>query len=152
MNYLHSILSLITLVFITTGCSENDCVALLAPLHSLEEQYGCSNTAREMQIDLQDDFTLIHSQEEFEFLVTGTCQPQIDFDSYTLLIGKKGLISGNDSIEYAQDYNCNTGHLTITVTFYQNLTDEAPNLTWHVLLHGNIQNEMLSVITSVVEP
>lgn len=133
-------------------CTETDCEALLAPLTDLEQQYGCSDTKVLMDIDLQDDWMLIDNQAEYDNLVSGTCQPEINFDYFTLLIGKKNLISGNDRIEYDQTYHCNNGILTITFTFIQNETDEAPNLTYHVLIPGKPYKSGLRVEHKVIEP
>ena len=153
MKNLYSLLFILPLLAFTNTCTDTEeCLALLAPLHNLEEQYGCVDTKKMMDIDLTDEFQLIYDQAEFDSLVTGTCQPEINFDAYTLLIGKKALISGNDRIEYDQEYDCNTGHHDITVTFYQNFTDEAPNLTYHVLMHGKINRDKLSLRTVVIEP
>jgi hypothetical protein len=57
----------------------------------------------------------------------------IDFGTYDLIIGKRGLRTGNILISYELIENCETNVLTLTVTFLQNETLEAPNLTYHVL-------------------
>ncbi len=106
---------------------------LLLP-NSLEEVYGCSDT-RYMEVDLSEDYALVRSQEEFESLVTGEgCSPEIDFTKYDLVIGKKGLTSGNTSIDYELGYTCNPGELLLQVTFNQNGFTEAPNITYHALI------------------
>ncbi len=115
---------------------------------SLEEEYGCVNTKYQIQIDLVDDFAIIHSQAAYNDLVTGICQPEIDFNTYDLVIGKKGLTSGNDTITYQLIENCNTNNLELKVSFHQNITTEAPNLTYHALIAklGDEQNLNVEII------
>ena len=86
-----------------------------------------------MDIDLSDNFMIIRNQLDFTEFVTGSCHPSIDFSTYDLVIGKKGLTSGNESIEYELIENCETGNLNLKVTFFQNITTVAPNLTYHAL-------------------
>ena len=115
---------------------EADCLQtdiLLVPT-SLELEYGCSDT-RYLEVDLSEDYALVGSQEEFEVLVTGeSCRPEIDFGTYDLVIGKKALSSGNSYIGYDLGYTCTRGELLLKVTFYQNLTTVAPNITYHALI------------------
>jgi hypothetical protein len=87
-----------------------------------------------MEIDLSETFTVIRSSEDFNVRVTGSCNPEIDFEKYDLIIGKKGLTSGNVSIEYDFRTDCENNRSLLTVTFYQNITTVAPNLTFHVLV------------------
>ena len=129
---------LLLVLVICIGCSQKDddknsCEDILVPFTSLEAEYGCKNTPYETEINLDDTFTVISSQEVFDALVFGTCDPTIDFDSYDLIIGKRGLRNGNISISYELIENCETNVLTLTVLFLQNATLEAPNLTYHVL-------------------
>jgi len=101
---------------------------------SLEIEYGCINTKYQMDIDLSENFMIVRNQLGFTEFVTGSCQPTIDFSTYSLVIGKKGFVNGNNSIEYVLVENCNTGNQNLTVTFNQNETTEAPNLTYHALI------------------
>ena len=126
------------LCIICVGCQQKDddsasCEDLVVPFTSLEAEYGCTNTPYQTEINLDNTFTVISSQEVFDALVFGTCTPTIDFDTYDLIIGKNGLRNGNISISYELIENCETNVLTLTVTFLQNVTLEAPNLTYHVL-------------------
>ena len=125
-------------LIILIGCKQNDddtdaCEDILVPFTSLEAEYGCTNTPYETEINLDDTYTVIRSQEVFDALVSGTCLPTIDFGAYDLIIGKRGLRTGNISISYELIENCETNVLTLTVTFLQNETLESPNLTYHVL-------------------
>ena len=129
---------LLLLIINCIGCSKKDddksqCEDLIVPYTSLEMEYGCSNTPYETNINLDDTYTVIRSQEVFDALVSGSCSPTIDFNTYDLIIGKKGLRNGNIAISYELIEDCETNVLTLTVTFLQNATLEAPNLTYHVL-------------------
>jgi hypothetical protein len=112
----------------------NDCTDTVINTTSLENEYGCTNTKYQMDIDLSDNYMIVRNQLDFTEFVTGSCQPSIDFLKYDLVIGKKGLTSGNESIEYELIENCETGNLNLLVTFFQNIATVAPNLTYHVLI------------------
>jgi hypothetical protein len=70
---------ILPLIFIIcVGCSQKDddrnsCEDILVPVTSLEAEYGCTSTPFEMEINLEDTFTVIRSQEVFDVLVFGTC-------------------------------------------------------------------------------
>lgn len=127
------------------SCNNDDCENSILTVTDLETEYGCENTKYQMDIDLSDDFTIIRSQSDFDNLVTGSCQPTINFSIYDLVIGKKGLSNGNTSINYQLTEDCNTGNLKLHVTFNQNETTEAPNLTYHALLPKMGDEQKLNV-------
>lgn len=135
-----SVLSLLCLLLLTS-CQkdlddEADCLqtGLLILPSFLETEYGCSDT-RHLEVNLSEDYALVRSQQEFETLVTGeSCRPEIDFERFDLVIGKKGLSSGNSSIGYDFGSTCTRGELLLKVTFYQNLATVAPNITYHALI------------------
>jgi len=129
------ILTIISLI-ILTSCSNDDdagCFVSDVDFTNLEAAYSCENTKNLVEIDLVDTFTLINSLAEYDAQVSGPCMPQIDFDIYTLIIGKQNLANGNTSISYDYINDCATNTNTLTVTFNQNETAQAPNLTYHIL-------------------
>ena len=101
---------------------------------NLESKYGCVDTKRQMQIDLLNDFKIIRTQIDFDSLVSGNCNPNINFITYDLLIGKKGLANGNDTIYYELIENYETENLNLKVNFINNMSMIAPNLTYHSLI------------------
>lgn len=111
----------------------------------LEALYNCPDTRFTMDINLKDTFTLIRDQQSFDKLVTGNCKPSIDFNSYNLIIGKKILFSGNESIQYDLKESLDKKSLNINVIFFQNITSVISNITYHVLIpkHYNIENTFL---------
>lgn len=129
-------LFILTTLMVLTSCSNNDdpgCFISEVDFTNLEAAYSCENTKNLVEINLKDTHTIINTQAEFDAQISGPCMPQIDFDIYTLIIGKKGLANGNLSISYDYINNCATDTNTLTVTFNQNATTEAPNLTYHIL-------------------
>lgn len=135
---------------ICVGCPQKDddrisCEDIIVSFTSLEAEYGCTNTQYQTEINLEDIFTVIRSQEVFDVLVSGSCTPNIDFNVYDLIIGKQGLRNGNISISYELIEDCETNVLTLTVTFLQNVTFETPNLTYHVLTAKLADVEALEV-------
>lgn len=141
------ITAILLVAFMFFSCSNDDqCSPITIDITSLEDEYGCVNTPYQMDIDLSEEFLIIRSQDVFDNLVTGTCTPQIDFDAFDLLIGKKGLPNGFDSIDYdGLVKNCDNGQLYLTITFVLNATTEAPNATYHALVPKLQANETINV-------
>ena len=128
-------LIILALVLVTSCKSDDDsCTDTIINTTSLEDEYGCTNTKNQVEIDLSENHTIIRNQLDYTDLVTGDCQPTIDFLLYDLVIGKKGLSTGNISIVYELTEDCETGNKNLTVTFNQDETTVAPNLTYHSLI------------------
>ncbi|QNJ97565.1 hypothetical protein [Constantimarinum furrinae] len=139
------LLILMLVVILSCNGDDDSCTPGIVEITSLEAEYGCVNTKNEMEINLSDDFVIITSQSDFDSQVTGSCQPDINFSIYDLVIGKKALTSGNTSITYELLRNCDTQIQTLTVTFVQNATTEAPNLTYHALIPKLENGQVLEV-------
>lgn len=150
--------TIFVLLFLTTVCSafkcskeEVDAPCSSGPivLKSLETQYGCTNTPMQMHISLSNTYRLINTQAEFNSLVSGSCLPNIDFNQYTLLIGKQGLTSGLQTINYSATKDCTTGGYFVNVSITRGLTANAPNITYHVLLPKITNPSLVRVNTTV---
>lgn len=124
------------LLVLVVGCSQEDdpgCFVSDVAFTNLEAEYDCEDTKNTLEIDLQDTFTVIDTQERFDALVTGPCLPTIDFETYSLIVGKQALANGNTTISYDYSNDCATNTYTLSVTFNQNDTLKASNLTYHIL-------------------
>lgn len=133
MKYRILIISIL-LVGIFSCNKDDECTDTILNTTSMEIEYDCTNTKYQMDIELSENFMIIRNQLDFTEFVSGDCQPEIDFSVYDLIIGKKGLANGNNSIEYELVQGCETGNQKLIVTFNQNETTEAPNLTYHALI------------------
>ena len=152
MRTIINFITAVSLIFAMQSCSnDDDCTPAILAITSLENEYGCMDTPWQMHIDLSEDFAIIRSQSVFDDLVTGTCMPQIDFEAFDLLIGKKGLTNGFDTINYDGIVkNCDDNLLYLTVTFVLNSTTVAPNATYHVLMPKLEENETVNVTIVVI--
>ncbi len=145
------------LLFFTTVCyaftcnkasTEAGCTPTSLAVKTLETEYGCTNTAMQLGINLSDTFTIIESQTQFTTLVSG-CTPNVDFSQYSLLIGKKRLNGGLQSISYELKDECANGYV-LNVKFTKSLASNAPNVTYHVLLPKLSNNKPVTVNTAVL--
>ena len=53
------------------SCGDDDdtnCEDTIVNLTSIETEYGCTNTPYQLDVNLQDDFTILSSQDAFEAL------------------------------------------------------------------------------------
>src|SRR5690606_38237370 len=100
-------------------------------------------------LEISDDFIVIKEQTDFNSRVTGNCNPDIDFSTFDLIIGKQQLTSGNESIDYQLTENCNTGNYVLEVTFNQNIATVAPNLTYHRLIPKLPEGKEITVTTEI---
>jgi len=144
--------TLVMILFVFISCNDDDeCSDSDITITSLENEYGCIETKYQMEIELINDYTIIKNQSDFDSLVTGSCQPTIDFDMYDLAIGKKGLLSGNDTIAYDLEEDCESGDQTLTVTFNQNPTAQAPDLTYHALIPKLGNGQELTIVIEIID-
>jgi len=146
-----SIIVLFSFICINSCSNDDECSPVIIEITSLEDEYSCVNTSSQMDIDLSEQFIIIRSQVVFDNLVTGSCMPDIDFEAYDLLIGKRGLPNGIENITYdGLVKNCENGQLSLTVTFTLNATTEAPNATYHALVPKLDANDIINVTIIVI--
>lgn len=142
--------SLIALAFYSCNDEDNSqCNPQEIAVKSLETEYGCSNTKYVLYNIVQgDNFIIIRNQQDFDqFTDDINCRPQIDFENYDLILGKKQLTTGNESIEYQLIEDCNGKKLT--VTFVQNETLFAPTLIYHALIPKLGATETIEVVAVI---
>lgn len=116
---------------VITACEEKEdpCVNEVIITRSLEELYGCTNTMHDMEIDLVDDYVIISSQSVFDHLIAGTCQPEIDFSNFDLIIGKQSSTTITH-IDYKYTWLCNEDVFQLEVKMY------------HPVYHNDILNQV----------
>ncbi|UOQ55529.1 hypothetical protein [Hymenobacter cellulosivorans] len=132
-----------------TKCGVEPCTSTPVAVKSLESEYGCRDTKRQLDINLNQTYTVIRNQADFDRLVTGDCHPLIDFSAYDLIIGKKGLSSGTSGITYTYQRDCATNRPSLHVAFGRSITTEAPNLTYHALVPKLAAEEQVTVEVEV---
>jgi hypothetical protein len=103
-------------------------------VNNLETIYGCKNTNNSLKYNSSDEYKIIRTQQEFIDLTEGDCQPQIDFQKYDLLIGKKKLTSGTHSIQYNMYYSCDRETPVLNITFIQNVLTVISEPTYNALI------------------
>ena len=139
---------LLGLIVIFYSCENNnsndDCGDTTVESFSLEEVYGCVNTKYQLDINLVENFAIITNQSEFDQLISGSCNPSINFSIYDLVIGKKGLESGIASITYFLIQDCDDNY-KLEVLMNTNETTEAPNITYHRLIPKLAQDQTIDV-------
>jgi len=145
LKFLYLILCATFLFSCSLDDDNQDCTDLVVITNSLETQYGCTNTPFQIDINLTEDFTVISSQQEYDDLVTGTCDVDIDFAVYDLVIGKKGLPNGVEVINYRLIQNCDTDILYLEVLITTDATAIAPNITYHRLIPKLSASQEVSV-------
>lgn len=140
----YRVLPIVVILFASACSITGPCLDKDIQFENLETLYGCHHTVYQMDADLEEDYVIISSQKEFEELVSGSCQPEIDFESYNLLLGKKHLSSAVSKVDYNVRLDCK-GEYQVTVTFYQTWLAEAPNATYHVLIPKKVDTSKISV-------
>lgn len=136
--------SIITVFFFLSSCNENkkmDCTDTIIEVNHLENEYGCTD----VDVNLSDTYMIITSPLDYSEFVNANCELDIDFDTYELVIGKKGLTNGLSSIEYELVENCETENQNLKITFHLNDTTEAPNITYNALIPKLSDNQELHV-------
>ena len=133
----------VILLFTFSSCDndENICNNTTINVSQLETKNGCTNVS----IDLTETYMIIKNQLDFSEFVNATCQSEIDFSTYDLVIGRKGLTNGLSSIEYKLTEFCETGDQTLDIIINLNETTESPNITYNALIPKLRENQELTV-------
>lgn len=128
------ILKLILIITIFMGsCAEDDCQSGSIDIKELDE-FGCLNAQLTMMVDSPNEFDLIRSQDEYNQLVSGTCEPQINWQEYDLIAGRISFDKTVDSVSKRLTKDCFNNQLTLRIEF--NLSDmEIPTaINFHALI------------------
>jgi len=132
------------------SCSKKDnCKEELLTIKHFETENGCINTRFSLQIDLNNECTIIRSKDTYDSKVTGICHPSIDFTIYDLVIGKQSTGNFNDTILYDLSRTCPEKSLTLTVDVIQSDLTQPSTVTYHALIPKLSDEENLNVIINV---
>ncbi|RSK47045.1 hypothetical protein [Hymenobacter rigui] len=129
----------------TCGGDPQPCTDTPVTVTSLEKEYGCTDTRRQLTTNLNQTYTIIRNQADFDRLVTGNCHPQIDFTKYDLVIGKQVTTSGSSSFQYMYQRQCLAESMKLHVTVIPGMTTDTGNLTYHALVPKLAPQETVQV-------
>jgi hypothetical protein len=137
------------LICILSCCKKDNCKEELVTIKHFETEYGCANTRFSLQIDLNNECTIIRSKETYDSKVTGSCHPEIDFSLYDLIIGKQSTGNFNDTILYDLRRTCPEKALTLTVDVIQSDLTQPSTVTYHALIPKLGDEENLNIKINV---
>jgi hypothetical protein len=135
-NRMKNLLYIILCITIVSlfACSSK-CEELIFSTNSLEDLYDCENTRYEMNIIPTGITTkIIKNQAQFDTIVSGRCQPAIDFATYDLIIGRHIASRQVDSIFYLYQIECPVDAKLLNVEFHLSANTMADTLIYHVLV------------------
>lgn len=98
-----------------------------------------------MGIGIENDFIIISSQLWFDSLVTGFCNPEIDFDAYDLIIGRASFTRGVEGVSYSYRRACPTRRFEMRAVFTLNNQAVTPTVTYHILVDKIADDEAVDV-------
>jgi hypothetical protein len=132
------------------SCSKkDDCKEEQMTVKHFETEYGCENTRFTLQIDLNNDCTIIRSKEAYDSKVAGICHPEIDFSLYDLVIGKQSSGFWNDTILYDLRRTCPEKELTLTIELHQLEVTTPSTVVYHALIPKLGDEEILNIQINV---
>ncbi len=135
------IISILIIGLSSCNKEDNNCTDTVIEVTKLESEYGCTS----IDIDLSENYMIISNPLDFSEFVDANCQSEVNFSTYDLIIGKKGLTNGLVSIEYKLIESCETENQNLKITFNLNETAEAPNVTYNALIPKLRENQELNV-------
>ncbi|MFT2010487.1 hypothetical protein ACMA1I_17565 [Pontibacter sp. 13R65] len=151
-----ALLPVLSLLILSACDKEPDCQYQRLPVTSFEKEYGCSNTLYEMDVKLPLDqphigHKIVSSQSQYDSLVTSTtCNPQIDFSAYDLVIGKVMTDREFSSAEYVLRNPCSSDTLSLVVVL--NNSTQSPTIisstTYSALIPKLSNNHVIDVTIS----
>lgn len=139
-------ISAIILILSFFGCNnEEPCYDKPLPTLTIDKAFDCPRTSSQMVIDLNEDFMIIRDQMTFDSLVSVYCNPQIDFNTYDLVIGKKQLTSADGLIDYELVDRCDQLNHDLKVHIQLTELQSAPNITYHCLIPKLEPNQSVNI-------
>jgi hypothetical protein len=138
------------LLAVILSCSKkNECKEEVLAAKHFESDYGCTNTKHILSVNLNNNFTVISSKEDYDSKVSGACHPAIDFSLYDLIIGKQTSANFNDTIIYDYRRACPKNELTLSVDIVQSLLTQPDNVVYHAIVPKIAGGETLNISITV---
>lgn len=129
-------------LMITLSCNDKD---ECQDIQLAVEHIDCINSKYALQIDLNNNYTIIRSKDAYDNKVSGTCHPSIDFSKYDLIIGKKSSGNENDTIKYNLRRTCLNKKMILTIDIIQSDATRPDNVTYNALIPKLGADETLEV-------
>lgn len=127
-----NIIATISLLGILSSC--HVCRESVIPIKHFETDYGCPDTKHTLEIALTDKCTLIQTKADYDNQVSGSCHPDIDFNTYDLVIGKQSTPREVDTIYYDYGIACPENDLTLNVEIVEGDADSPDVVVYHALI------------------
>ena len=142
-------LLLVAVLVFCASCADDDqsCEFGETEVKCLED-FGCTNTAYLLSIHSSNEFELIRNQEEYDAMIDGSCNAQIDWNNYDLIVGMVGLTQGLEKIEKSLFNDCVLNQFRVTFTISLNQTTAAPQISYNAIIPklGIDENVFVEVI------
>lgn len=132
MKYIIYIALLISFTLLS-ACSSDDCESTRARTTGLEA-LSCGDRAYDLSINTESDFELIRSQDDYARLVTGICNPTIDWTQYDLIIGNAPITHELVRIDSYVYRDCTNNVINLDVTIVLNTVEVDKTISWSALI------------------
>jgi hypothetical protein len=137
---------ILAFLFLSLACNQiKDSEEIQLTIH----HFDCENTKYSLNINIQNDYTIIRSKEIYDSKVTGDCHPTIDFSLFDLVIGRQSSGNENDTIKYDLWRTCPGNELILTVDIIQSGATRPDNVVFHALIPKLGNEETLKVKINV---
>lgn len=153
MLYLNNYLKLLVLVLLGgfQSCNSDDEICtkdITNSTKTIEELYNCNNTFENLFLVSDENlYIIITNKDDFDSKVEGSCYPEIDFETYNLVIGYLGNAKKVTSLKNTLYRACEPNTYTLEIDIEsKDEKAEKPLFIYHLLVPKSEQiNELLVV-------
>ena len=128
-------LPFILLIIFCNGCEKEEDNAFFEGEFMKFSDFGCETINWHFQPEYTKNYYVINSQSEMDNIFIADCQPNIDFDKYTLIAGIKRFSSGATFLE--ENIVESSSDIIYTVTFLTDISMVAIGVPYHVIIEEN---------------
>lgn len=140
-----SALSFVLLIIFCIGCEKEEVFNELE-LKKFSD-FGCEAIIWYLKPGNTKNHYVINSQSELDNILETDCQPQIDFDKYTLIVGTKSFTTGATLQE--ENILESNSEITYTITFLTDISMIAMGVRYHAIIEKN--RKKINVVEIVKE-